>query len=53
MVFILNVLLKLLEVTFTLLPYLFSVQERKIIVVLSPKTNYFSPVLVCVQPLHH
>lgn len=53
MVFIPNVLLKLLEVTFTLPPDMYSVQDRKIIVLLSPKTNCSFPVLVHVKPLHH
>lgn len=48
-----NILLKLLEVTFTLPPEVCSVQDRKIIVLLSPKTNCSSPVLVHVKPLHH
>lgn len=39
MVFICNVLLKLLEVTFTVVPDIYPVQDRKIIVLLSPQTN--------------
>lgn len=53
MVFIPNVLLQLLEVTFTLPPDMYSVQDRKIIILLSPKANCSSPVLIHVKPLHH
>ena len=52
-VFIPNVLPRLLQVTVTLPPDVYAVQDRKIIVLLGPQTNCSSPILAHIKPLHH